>query len=143
MTTATEEKKDAGAQKGFSSDVLEVIEKFKSWNILKLKEFKEAYEETFGVTAAAPVVAAAAPAAAGGAAAAAEEKTTFDIVLESAGTNKIQVIKAVRAHTTLGLKEAKDLVEAAPKQVKEGVSKEEAEKIKKEIETAGGKVSVK
>jgi large subunit ribosomal protein L7/L12 len=126
--------------KSYSKDVSDVIETFKGWNILKLKEFKDCYEETFGVTAAAPVAVAVAGA---GPVAAKEEQTSFTVVLENFGANKINVIKAVRAHTDLGLKEAKDLVEGAPKPVKEGVDKETAEKIKKEIEAAGGKVTVK
>ncbi|MBI4231453.1 MAG: 50S ribosomal protein L7/L12 [Planctomycetes bacterium] len=133
----------SGAKKTYSKDVADVIDVFKGWNILKLKEFKDCYEETFGVTAAAPVAVASAGGAAGATPAAKEEKTSFTVVLENFGANKINVIKAVRAHTDLGLKEAKDLVEAAPKPVKEGVDKETAEKIKKEIEAAGGKVSVK
>ena len=142
MAEATAE---ATGKREYAKDVQGVIETFKGWNILKLKEFKECYEETFGVTAAAPVaVAAAGTGGAGGAAPAAkEEQTAFTVILENFGANKINVIKAVRAHTDLGLKEAKDLVEAAPKPVKEGVDKETAEKIKKEIEAAGGKVSVK
>jgi large subunit ribosomal protein L7/L12 len=99
-------------------------------------------EEKWGVSAAAPVAVAAAPAA-GAAAPAAEAKTSFDVVLKEAGANKISVIKEVRAVTTLGLKEAKDLVEGAPKTVKEGVTKEEAEEIKKKLEAAGAKVELK
>ncbi len=138
MTEATAEV--TGARKTYSKDVADVIDVFKGWNILKLKEFKDCYEETFGVTAAAPVAVAAAGA---GPVAVKEEQTSFTVVLENFGANKINVIKAVRAHTDLGLKEAKDLVEGAPKPVKEGVDKETAEKIKKEIEAAGGKVTVK
>ena len=100
-------------------------------------------ETEWGVTAAPAAVAVAGPAAAGGAAAPAEEKTEFDVILVTAGDKKIQVIKEVRAVTGLGLKEAKDLVEGAPKPVKEGVSKDEAAKIKKQIEDAGGQVDVK
>jgi large subunit ribosomal protein L7/L12 len=101
-------------------------------------------EERWGVSAAAPAAAVAVAAPAGGAAAeAAEEQTSFDVVLESPGDKKIQVIKVVRAHTNLGLKEAKELVDSAPKAVKEGVDKEEAEKLKKELEDAGGSVALK
>lgn len=111
-------------------------------NVLWLANFVKTLEDKFGVKAAAPM----AVAAAGPAAAPAEkeaEKTTFDVVLKEAGANKIQVIKAVREHTSLGLKEAKDLVEAAPKTVKGGISKEDAEKVKKALEAAGGKVEIK
>ena len=132
----------ATAEKSFSPKVSKVVDEISTWTILDLKEFKEAYETRFGVTAAAPVaVAASAPA--GAAAEAKEEKTAFDVVLEAAGAKKIDVIKVVRQHTTLGLKEAKDLVEGAPKTVKEGATKEEAEKIKKDLETAGAKVTLK
>jgi large subunit ribosomal protein L7/L12 len=105
-------------------------------------ELVKAMEEKFGVSAAAPVAMAAAPAA-GGAAAAAEEKTEFTVVLAATGEKKVEVIKAVRAITGLGLKEAKDLVEGAPQTVKDGVSKDEAEKFKKELEAAGAKVELK
>ena len=109
--------------------------------LLQASKLVKALETRWGVSAAAPVAVAA---AAGGAAAApaVEEKTTFDVVLENAGANKIAVIKEVRAITQLGLKEAKDLVEAAPKAVKQGVTKEEADKIKAQIESAGGKVKI-
>jgi len=100
-------------------------------------------ETEWGVTAAPAAVAVAGPAAAGGAAAAAEEKTEFDVILTTAGDKKIQVIKEVRAVTGLGLKEAKDLVEGAPKPIKEGVSKDEAAKIKAQVEAAGGQVQIK
>ena len=123
----------------------ELLEQFKGLTLIELSEFVKAFEETFDVSAAAPVAVAAAPAPApGGAAAeAAEEKDEFDVVLESAGDKKIQVIKEVRGLTSLGLKEAKDLVESAPKAVLEGVSKDEAEKAKEAIEGAGGKVEIK
>jgi len=113
--------------------------------VLELSEFIKELEEKFGVSAAAPVAAvAAAPGAAPGAEAApAEEKTEFDVILVEAGGQKIQVIKEVRAITGLGLKEAKELVESAPKPVKEGVSKEEAEEIKKKLEAVGAKVEIK
>jgi len=119
----------------------EIVEALKSMTLIEVAELVKELEDTFGVSAAAPVaVAAAAP---GAAAAAAEEKTEFDVILADAGANKINVIKEVRAITGLGLKEAKDLVEGAPKAVKEGVEKEEAEELKKKLETAGAKVEVK
>ena len=123
----------------------ELLDAFKEMTLLELSEFVKQFEDTFGVTAAAPVaVAAAAPAAGGGADAAAEsEQDEFDVVLEAAGDKKINVIKAVREVTSLGLKEAKDLVEGAPQKVKEGVSKAEAETIKKKFEDAGAKVQIK
>ena len=118
----------------------EIVEALKNMTLIEVAELVKELEDTFGVSAAAPVaVAAAAP----GAAAAAEEKTEFDVVLADAGANKINVIKEVRAITGLGLKEAKDLVEGAPKPVKEGVTKEEADEMKKKLETAGAKVEVK
>lgn len=122
--------------------VASLVEQIKGLTLTEAAELKKALEEEFGVTAAAPVVMAGAPAV-GAAAPAQEEKTEFNVVLTDAGAQKINVIKVVRAHTGLGLKEAKDLVESAPSTVKEGVSKEEAEKIKKEIEEAGGKVEIK
>ncbi|MEJ5352128.1 MAG: 50S ribosomal protein L7/L12 [Melioribacteraceae bacterium] len=125
-----------------SEKVAEIVEKIKALTLVEAAELKKALEDEFGVTAAAPVVMAGAPAA-GAAAAPAEEKTEFDVILENAGATKINVIKVVRAHTGLGLKEAKDLVDGAPKPVKEGVSKEEAEKIKKELEEAGATVTIK
>jgi large subunit ribosomal protein L7/L12 len=109
--------------------------------VLEMSEFVKELEEKYGVTAAAPAVAIAAPADGGGAVA--EEKTEFDVVLTAIGDKKIQVIKEVRAITGLGLKDAKDLVEAAPKPIKEGVKKEEAEEIQKKVEEAGGTVEVK
>jgi large subunit ribosomal protein L7/L12 len=120
------------------------VKQVESMTVLDLANLVKALEERFGVSAAAAAVAAA-PAAGGAAAAAApaEEQTEFTVVLESAGDKKINVIKAVREVTSLGLKEAKDLVEGAPQTVKEGVSKEEAEKIRKAFEDAGAKVSVK
>ncbi|HZD60302.1 MAG TPA: 50S ribosomal protein L7/L12 [Anaerolineae bacterium] len=119
----------------------EILEAIKSMTVLELNDLVKAIEETFGVTAAAPVAVAAAPGAA--AAAPEEEKTSFDVILSSAGDKKIQVIKEVRAITALGLKEAKDLVESAPKPVKEGISKDEAEKIKAQLEGAGATVELK
>ncbi len=123
----------------------EMLDAFKEMTLLELSEFVKEFEETFGVTAAAPVaVAAAAPAGgAGGDAEAAEEKDEFDVILEAAGDKKIQVIKEVRALTSLGLKEAKDLVEGAPKPVLEKVNKEAADKAKESLEGAGASVSVK
>ena len=122
----------------------ELIEQFKGLTLIELSEFVKAFEEVFEVTAAAPV-AVAAPAGAGGAAEAVveEEKDSFDVVLEAAGDKKIQVIKEVRALTSLGLKEAKDLVDAAPKAVLEGVNKEAAEKAKETLEGAGATVTLK
>jgi large subunit ribosomal protein L7/L12 len=124
-----------------SEKIAEIVEKIKALTLVEAAELKKALEDEFGVTAAAPVMMAGAPAAA--AAAPAEEKTEFDVVLQAAGATKINVIKVVRAHTGLGLKEAKDLVDGAPKTVKEAISKEEAEKIKKELEEAGATVQVK
>lgn len=117
----------------------QILDAIASMTVLEASELVKAMEEKFGVTAAAPVMVAGAVA---GAAPAAEEQTEFNVSLESAGDQKIAVIKAVRALTGLGLKEAKDLVEGAPKVLKEAVSKEEAEKIKKEIEAAGGVVKI-
>jgi len=119
----------------------DLLEAFKEMTLLELSEFVKSFEETFDVTAAAPVAAAAAPAAGGGDAAA--EQDEFDVVLEAAGENKIPVIKEVRALTNLGLKEAKDLVEAAPKAILEKVTKEVAEAAKAQLEGAGAKVTVK
>ena len=118
----------------------QIIEAIEKMTVLELAELVKALEEKFGVSAAAPVAVAAAGAAG---AAPAEEKTEFDVVLAEAGANKINVIKEVRTITGLGLKEAKDLVEGAPKTVKEGVSKEDAEKFKKQLEAAGAKVEIK
>jgi large subunit ribosomal protein L7/L12 len=122
----------------------EVLEAIKTLTVLEAAELSKKMQDEFGIEAAAPVAAAAAGApAAAGDGAAAEEKDTFDVVLTAAGDKKIQVIKEVRAHTTLGLKEAKDLVDSAPKAIKENVSKDEAEKIKQAIEAAGGAVELK
>jgi large subunit ribosomal protein L7/L12 len=124
--------------------VAQLLEAFETMTVLELSEFKKAFEEKFGVTAAAPVAIAAAPAAgAAPAAAAEEEQTEFAAVLTEVGPNKIPVIKVVRELTGLGLKEAKDLVDAAPKPVKEGVAKDEAEKIKAALEEQGAKVEIK
>jgi large subunit ribosomal protein L7/L12 len=119
----------------------QVIEFISNMSVLELSEMVKELEEKFGVSAAAAV--AAAPAAAGAAPAAAEEKTEFDVVLTDAGDKKINVIKEVRTITGLGLKEAKEFVESAPKTVKEGISKEEAEEMKKKLEEAGAKVEIK
>ncbi len=124
-----------------SEKVSQLVELIKGLTLVEAAELKKALEDEFGVTAAAPVVVGAVAAAE--AAAPVEEKTEFDVILAEAGANKIGVIKVVRAHTGLGLKEAKDLVEAAPKPVKEQVSKDEAEKVKKELEEAGAKVELK
>ncbi|HET6380840.1 MAG TPA: 50S ribosomal protein L7/L12 [candidate division Zixibacteria bacterium] len=125
----------------------EILEAISNMSVLELSELVKAVEEKFGVTAAAPVAVAAAPAAGGGdgaaGEAAAEEKTEFDAVLTDVGANKILVIKAVRELTGLGLKEAKDLVDAAPKPVKEGVSREEAEQVKEKLAEAGATVEVR
>jgi large subunit ribosomal protein L7/L12 len=122
-----------------------VFEQLGSMTVLELVELKNKIEEEWGITAAAPVAVAAAPGAAGGdgGGAAAEEKTSFDVVLTDAGAQKIQVIKVVRAVTGLGLKEAKDLVDSAPKPIKEGVNQEEANSIKGQLEEAGASVEVK
>jgi large subunit ribosomal protein L7/L12 len=121
----------------------ELLEAIGNMTVLELSEFVKAFEEKFGVTAAAPVAMAAAPAGGAPAAPAVEEQTEFDVVLQAAGEKKIQVIKVVREITSLGLKEAKDLVDSAPKPVKEGVSKEEAEQIKAKLEEQGATVELK
>jgi large subunit ribosomal protein L7/L12 len=124
----------------------ELLDAFKEMTLLELSEFVKQFEDTFGVTAAAPVAVAAAPAAGGAAGAdadAAAEQDEFDVVLEAAGDKKINVIKEVRSLTSLGLKEAKELVEAAPKAVLEKVNKEAADKAKEALEGAGAKVTVK
>ena len=123
----------------------ELLDAFKEMTLIELSEFVKQFEDTFGVTAAAPVAVAAAPAAAGGGEAAEEEEVSneVDVILESAGDKKIQVIKEVRALTSLGLKEAKDLVEAAPKPVLEKVARDVAAKAKEALEAAGAAVSVK
>jgi large subunit ribosomal protein L7/L12 len=122
----------------------ELLDAFKEMTLLELSEFVKSFEDAFGVTAAAPVAVAAAPAAGGaGAAEAAEEQDEFDVVLESAGDKKINVIKEVRGLTSLGLKEAKELVESAPKAILEKVNKESAEKAKEALEGAGATVTLK
>jgi len=125
------------------SAVAEIVEKIEKLTLLEAVELKKALEEKFGVTAAAPVMMAGAMPAAGGAAPAAEEKTEFTVLLKAAGAQKINVIKVVRAATGLGLKEAKDLVDGAPKAVKESIPKDEAEKLKKELEEAGASIELK
>ncbi|TCI96483.1 50S ribosomal protein L7/L12 [Aeromicrobium sp. IC_218] len=122
----------------------ELLDAFKEMTLIELSEFVKQFEDTFDVTAAAPVAVAAAPAAGGADAGdAAAEKDEFDVVLESAGDKKIQVIKEVRGLTSLGLKEAKDLVEGAPKAILEGVNKETAEKAKEALEAAGATITLK
>ena len=124
-----------------SEKVTKALELIKGMSLMEAAELKKALEEEFGVTAAAPMMMAGPMA--GGEAAAVEEQTEFTVVLQSAGEKKINVIKVVRAHTGLGLKEAKDLVDGAPNTVKEGISKDEAEKLKKEFEEAGATVVLK
>jgi len=128
-----------------ATDTAKVLETLGGMTVLELVELKKAIEEEWGVTAAAPVAVAAAPGAAAGGdgAAAPEEKDSFDVVLTSAGEKKIQVIKVVRAATGLGLKEAKDLVDGAPNTVKEALAKDEADKLKAELEEAGAGVELK
>ena len=123
-----------------SEKITNIVEEIKTLTILELADLVKAVEEEFGVSAAAPVVVVA---SAGAAAPAAEEKTEFDVVLKSFGAKKLDVIKAVREITGLGLKEAKEMVEGAPKTVKEGVSKDEAESLKKTLEEAGAEVEIK
>ena len=122
------------------ADILDAIS---GMSVLELSELIKKIEDKFGVSAAATAVAVAAPAAGGGAAAAAEEKTEFDVILSAAGDNKVNVIKVVRAVTGLGLKEAKDLVDGAPKPVKEGIAKKDAEDIVKQLTEAGAKAELK
>ena len=124
------------------ADLNKIVEDLSSLTVLEAAELSKLLEDKWGVSAAAPVAVAAAPAAGGGDAAA-EEKTEFDIELSESGSNKIAVIKEVRTITGLGLKEAKDLVEGAPKPLKQGVKKEEAEEMKKSLEAAGAKVTLK
>ena len=124
------------------ADLNKIVEDLSSLTVLEAAELSKLLEEKWGVSAAAPVAVAAAPAAGGGEAAA-DEKTEFDIELSEAGSNKIAVIKEVRTITGLGLKEAKDLVEGAPKPLKQGVKKEEADEMKKALEAAGAKVTLK
>ncbi|MFN4144156.1 50S ribosomal protein L7/L12 [Aestuariivirga sp.] len=125
------------------ADLAKIVEDLSSLTVLEAAELSKMLEEKWGVSAAAPVAVAAAPGAGGAAAAPAEEKTEFTVVLAAAGDKKIEVIKEVRAITGLGLKEAKDLVEGAPKTVKEGVNKADAEAMKKKLEAVGAKVELK
>jgi len=125
------------------ADIQNLVEQIKELSLLEASELVKALEETFGVSAAAAAVAAAPAAGAAAAAPVEEEKTEFNVVLSAAGSNKINVIKVVREITSLGLKEAKDLVDGAPKAVKEGISKDEAEEIKKKLTDAGATVEVK
>ena len=139
-------KKSKSKKKDEGVSIDSIIESIENLSVLDLSKLIKALEERFGVTAQAPMMAAAAMPAAGGAPAAAaeaEEKTEFDVVLSAVGDKKIQVIKVVRAATSLGLKEAKDLVDSAPKPIKEGVSKEEAEDLKKKLEEVGATVELK
>lgn len=129
------------AKKELSANVQKVLDEIKKLTVVELAELVKAIEEEFGVSAAAPVAVAAAPGAAG--AAQEEEKSSYDVVIESGGDNKIAAIKAVKEVLGCGLTEAKQIVESAPKTIKEGVSKEEAEEIKKKLEAAGMKVSLK
>jgi len=125
------------------ADLTQIVDTLSSLTVMEAAELAKLLEDKWGVSAAAPVAVAAGGAVAAGAAPAAAEKEEFDVILLSAGDKKIQVIKEVRAITSLGLKEAKELVESAPKPLKEGVSKEEAAKLKEQIEAAGGQVDVK
>jgi len=131
------------AQKDVSANVARIVEMVESLTVLELSELVKALEDKFGVTAAAPVAMMPQGAMAGGAAEAEEEKTEFDVILKDVGSQKIQVIKVVRAITGLGLIEAKKLVEEAPKPIKEAVSKDEAEEIKKKVEEVGATVEIK
>jgi len=125
------------------ADLNVIVDQLSTLTVMEAAELAKLLEEKWGVSAAAPVAVAAMPGAAGGEAAAAAEQVEFDVILLSAGDKKIQVIKEVRAITSLGLKEAKELVESAPKAVKEAVAKDEAEKIKEKIEAVGGQVDIK
>ncbi len=137
MTTDTEVEKTEYTEK-----ITQVLELVEGMSLLEASQLVKAFEEKFGVSASAAMAAPVAGAAAGGGEAAKEEKTEFDVVLKEVGANKIQVIKAVRAETALGLKEAKALVDAAPKAIKEAVAKDDAEKIKKALEDAGAVVEL-
>jgi len=137
---------DTATAREFSAEIRELAQKIVGLTIKQAQELVDCLKEEHGIEPAGggAVMVAAAPGAGGGAAAApAEEKTSFDVILKDGGAEKIKVIKVVRAHTNLGLKEAKDLVDGAPKPIKEGVSKDEAEKIKKELEEAGATVEIK
>ncbi len=142
----TAERKQEAPEKELSAKLKELVKAIEGLTALEISELVKALEDKFGIKAAAPMAGMMMPmgaAAAAGAAAVAEEKTAFDVVLKEIGANKIAVIKEVRGATNLGLKEAKDLVEAAPKTVKEGATKEEAEDLKKKLEAAGAKVELK
>ena len=143
MAEVAETAEAAKSEVKLEGKMAEFVDWIETISVLELSQLVKALEDRLGVTAAAPMAVAAGPAAGGGAEAAAEEQTEFTVVLAEAGGQKIQVIKEIRGLTQLGLKEAKDLVESAPKPVKEGVSKEEAEEIKKKLEAAGAKVEVK
>jgi len=134
---------EATATKEMSPEIADIVGKIKGMTILQVNDLVKAIEDEFGVTAAMPMAMGMMPMAGGGAAAAVEEKTEFDVILTGIGDKKIQVIKVVREITGLGLKEAKDLVEGAPKPLKEGVSKDEAAKIKAKIEEQGGAADIK
>ena len=136
-----QEKQDV--QVDLTKEQQEFISKIESMSVIELSNLVKVLEKKFGVSAQAPMMVAHGAGAAGAAVEAAEEKVTFDVVLAEVGANKIQVIKEIRAVTSLGLKEAKDLVEAAPKAIKEGIPKKEAEEIKKKIEASGAKVELK
>ncbi len=141
-----EQKTEAAAEESkpkLEGKMAEFVDWIEGISVLELSQLVKALEDRLGVTASAPMAVAAAGPAAGGGEAAEEEKTEFDVILADVGSQKIQVIKEIRGLTTLGLKEAKELVESAPKPVKEGVTKEEAEEVKKKLEAAGAKVEVK
>ncbi|PIQ81740.1 MAG: 50S ribosomal protein L7/L12 [Candidatus Omnitrophica bacterium CG11_big_fil_rev_8_21_14_0_20_64_10] len=145
MSTEVKEEAKAAGEKGapLSEKSSKLIESIEKMTVLELSQLVKALEEKFGVTAAAPVAVAAGGGAAAAGGAAAEEKDSFDVILKEVGANKIQVIKELRVVTTLGLKEAKDLVDSAPKPVKTGATKEEANTIKEKLEKAGAKVELK
>ncbi len=141
--TTVEEKTDEKPKVQVSEKMEGLIKVVEEMSVLELSELVKAMEDRFGVSAAAPVAAVAAVGAVAAGGAEEEEKTMFDVVLAEIGSQKIQVIKEIRALTSLGLKEAKDLVEAAPKEVKTGITKDEAEKMKKQLETVGAKIELK
>lgn len=143
VETAEKEKKEEKPKASQSKNVEKILDAVKKMTVMELAELVKAFEDEFGVTAAAPVFAAAPGAAPAAGAPAVEEKSTFNVMLTSFGSNKIQVIKVVRGITGLGLKEAKDLVESAPVAVKEDVTKEEAEDVKKQLEESGASVEIK
>lgn len=143
MTEETQTKEESKENVEVPAQFKDLVEKIEKMTVLELAELVKVLEKKFGVSAAAPMAMAGGAGAGGAAAAAEEEKTSFNVELTSSGANKINVIKAVREVTELGLKEAKDLVEGAPKMVKEGVSKDLAQEIKTKLETAGAKVTLK